>query len=109
VQITLSVQHSDMPLGLDDAVAATIGRLDRFDPRLDHADVHLSVEHNPRIAERVGCEVVLTGGGEHVVAQAAGADVPSAVGRTVLKLEHQLDQLRTERERRRRRGVSPSA
>lgn len=108
MEITLSVQHSDMPLGLDDAVAATIGRLDRFDPRLVHADVHLSVEHNPRIAERVGCEVVLTGGGEVVVASAAGADVPAAVGRTVLKLERQLDRLRTERERRRRHHVLPS-
>ena len=107
MEITLSVQHSDMPLGLDDQVAATIGRLDRFDPRLDHANVHLSVEHNPRISERVGCEVLLTGGGERVVARAAGADVPSAIARAVLKLEHQLERLRTERQRRRRREPAP--
>lgn len=107
MQITLSVQHSDMPLGLDDAVAATIGRLDRFDPRLDHADVHLAVEHNPRILDRIGCEVVLSGGGEVVVARASGPDVPSAVARTVLKLERRLERLRTERERRRRHHVAP--
>lgn len=105
VQITLSVQHSDMPIGLDDAVAATIGRLDRFDPRLVQADVHLSVEHNPRITDRIGCEVVLSGGGQVLVANASGPDVPAAVARTVMKLERRLRRLRTERERRRRQQV----
>lgn len=105
MQIRLSIRHSDMPIGLDEAVAATIGRLDRFDPRLDRADVHLSVEHNPRITDRIGCEVVLSGGGEVLVATASGPDVPAAVARTVMKLERRLRRLRTERERRRRQQL----
>lgn len=101
MQIRLSAQHSELPLGLDEAAADTIGRLERFDPRLQRADVHLSVEHNPRIHDRILCEVTLHGGGEPVHCQVAGPDVPTTLTRAMHRLEHLLEKRKTQRLHRR--------
>jgi ribosomal subunit interface protein len=104
VDITLSAQHSDLPVGLDEAVADTVGRLDRLDPQLTRAEVHLSVERNPRIVDRVVCEVMLHGGGSPIVGKVAGPDVGAALSRVTHTLEHQLHKRKTHRVNHRHGG-----
>lgn len=104
MDITLSAQHSDLPVGLDEAVADTVGRLDRLDPQLTRAEVHLSVERNPRIVDRVVCEVMLHGGGSPIVGKVAGPDVGAALSRVTHTLEHQLHKRKTHRVNHRHGG-----
>ncbi|HSL57468.1 MAG TPA: ribosome-associated translation inhibitor RaiA [Acidimicrobiales bacterium] len=106
MQITLSAQHTDLPHGLDEAVADTVGRLDRLDPLLERADVHLTVERNPRIVNRIVCEVTLHGGGEPLVGREAAPDVPAALTKVTHTLEHRLHKRKTLRLNHRHGGAA---
>ena len=68
-----------------------VGRLGHLCPGLDRAEVHFSEEHNPRIADREWCEVIIIGHGRSVRARAAGPVPLVAVDLVVDKLEHQLE------------------
>ncbi len=67
-----------------------MARLGRLCPGLDRTEVRFSEEHNPRIADRECCEVVISGRRHTFVARAAGPSPLAAVDRVVAKLEHQL-------------------
>ena len=68
-----------------------VGRLGRLCPGLDRAEVHFSEEHNPRIADKECCEVVIVGHGRSIRAHAAAPVPLVAVDLVVEKLEHQLE------------------
>jgi ribosomal subunit interface protein len=68
-----------------------VRRLGRLCPGLDHAEVHFTEEHNPRITDRECCEVVMTGHGRTLRAHAAARVPLVAVDLVVEKLEHQLE------------------
>ena len=68
-----------------------VGRLGRLCPGLDRAEVHFSEEHNPRIANRECCEVIIFGHGRSMRARAAAPEPLVAVDLVVEKLEHQLE------------------
>jgi ribosomal subunit interface protein len=60
-------------------------------PVLERAEVHFSEEHNPRIADRECCEVVMEGHGHTIRAKASGPTPLIGVDRVVEKLEHQIE------------------
>jgi ribosomal subunit interface protein len=60
-------------------------------PGLERAEVHFYEEHNPRIADRECCEVVMTGHGHTIRAKATGQVPLVAVDLVVEKLEHQIE------------------
>ena len=68
-----------------------VGRLGRLCPGLERAEVHFSEEHNPRIADRERCEVIIIGHGRTIRARAAAPVPLAAVDLVVEKLEHQLE------------------
>ncbi len=68
-----------------------VGRLGHLCPGLDRAEVHFSEEHNPRIADREWCEVIIVGHGRSIRARAAAPVPLAAVDLVVEKLEHQLE------------------
>jgi putative sigma-54 modulation protein len=68
-----------------------VGRLGHLCPGLDRAEVHFSEEHNPRIADRECCEVIIIGHGRSIRAHAAAPVPLAAVDLVVEKLEHQLE------------------
>ena len=68
-----------------------VGRLGHLCPGLDRAEVHFSEEHNPRIADRECCEVIIFGPGASMRARAAAPLPLVAVDLVVEKLEHQLE------------------
>ena len=68
-----------------------VGRLGHLCPGLERAEVHFSEEHNPRIADRERCEVIIVGHGRTIRARAAAPIPLAAVDLVVEKLEHQLE------------------
>ncbi len=68
-----------------------VGRLGRLCPGLERAEVHFSEEHNPRIADRECCEVIIYGHGRTIRAHAAAPVPLVSVDLVVEKLEHQLE------------------
>ena len=88
-------------------VEEKVGRLLRRCPGLEQAEVHFSEEHNPRIADRECCEVIMNGHGRIIRAHAAAPDPLVAVDLVVEKLEHQLEKTKGRivgRSHARRRG-----
>ena len=72
-------------------VEEKVGRLDRYCPGLEQAEVRFSEEHNPRIADCERCEVIMAGHGRVIRARAAAPEPLAAVDQVVEKLEHQLE------------------
>jgi putative sigma-54 modulation protein len=95
VDVTVSSRNVEITDALRAAAAEKIGRLERFLPGMDHAEVHFVEERNPRIAEKDVCEVTIEGHGHHVRAKVAAVDPFSAIDLVADKLEHQLHRLKT--------------
>ncbi len=72
-----------------------VGRLGRLCPGVDRAEVRFSEEHNPRIADRECCEVLMSVHGRTIRARAAGPSPLAAVDLVVGKLEHQLETVKS--------------
>ncbi|HEX4217172.1 MAG TPA: ribosome-associated translation inhibitor RaiA [Acidimicrobiales bacterium] len=72
-------------------VEEKVGRLGRYCPGLERAEVRFSEEHNPRIVDRELCEVIMSGHGRVIRARAAAPEALAAVDRVAEKLEHQLE------------------
>jgi ribosomal subunit interface protein len=101
VEVTVSARHIDISPALRAAAEAKLGRLSRFGPDLERAEVHFVEERNPRITAREVCEVTVEGGGRLFRAKAAAADAFAAVDLVLEKLTHQLQSAKTKVERRR--------
>jgi ribosomal subunit interface protein len=71
--------------------ADKVGRLGHLCPGLERAEVRFSEEHNPRIADRECCEVIIVGHGRSIRAHASAPVPLVAVDLVVEKLEHQLE------------------
>ena len=80
---------------LEEYVTDKVSRLDRFVDGLSSSDVHFVEESNPRITNRVMCEITVEGHGHHVRAKHTAPDPFAAVDGTVDKLERQLRKLKT--------------
>ena len=105
MDISISSRHKDITQGLEDAVRAKIGHLDRYLDDLDTAEVHFDEARNPRIVDREICEVTLTGHGHRLRCKVNAADPFTAVDLAEAKLERQIRKLRTKlRNRHRGRG-----
>jgi putative sigma-54 modulation protein len=95
LDVSVSSRNVDLSESLRAAAIEKIGRLDRFLDGMERAEVHFFEERNPRIAEKVVCEVTMEGHGHHVRAKVAAADTYASVDAAVAKLEHQLHKLKT--------------
>jgi ribosomal subunit interface protein len=91
VDVVIANGRKMVPDSLRALVGEKVGRLDRFCPGLDRAEVRFSEEHNRRIVDSEICEVIMTGHGRVVRARAAAPEALAAVDRVVEKLEHQLE------------------
>lgn len=99
----MSARHTDISPALRAAAEEKIGRLSRFLDGMERAEVHLSEEHNPRIAAKEVCEVTLEGSGHRVRCKVAATDGFAAIDLAVEKLEQQLHKLKGKREPRKAR------
>lgn len=94
MEITILGRNMELSDPLRRAVEEKVGRLGRFLDGMDRAEVKLSEERNPRIAERERCEVTMAGHGHTVRVHAAASDPLAALDRAVGKLEHRLERLK---------------
>ena len=95
MEVRLSSKRTDITPRLEEYAVEKVQRLDRFVDGLDRGDVHFVEEANPRIADRVLCEVTLEGHGHHVRAKHHAPDGFAALDGTIAKLEKQLRKLKT--------------
>ena len=95
MDVRLSAKRADLTPRLEQYTTDKVDRLERFVEGLDHADVHFVEETNPRIADRVMCEITVEGHGHHVRAKHNAPDAFAAVDGTIDKLERQLRKLKT--------------
>lgn len=95
MDVTISAKRVELTPRLEDYITEKVSRLDRFVEGLDHAEVHLAEEKNPRIVDKQFCEINLEGHGHHVRCKAHAPDSFAAVDAAVVKLERQLRKLKT--------------
>jgi putative sigma-54 modulation protein len=95
MEVKISSKRIDITPRLEEYVTDKVERLDRFVAGLDHSEVHMVEEANPRIADRVLCEVTVEGHGHHVRAKHTAPDGFAAIDGAVDKLERQLRKLKT--------------
>ena len=100
MDVTVSSRNADISDVLRSTAEEKIGRLSRFLDGMERAEVHFTVERNPRITEKEVCEVTMEGHGHHIRAKVAAHDKFVAVDRAVEKLEHQIHKLKTKLHRR---------
>ena len=100
MEISISSRHKSVSAGLENAVRAKIGQLDRYLDELNLAEVHFDEARNPRIVDRETCEVTLTGHGHHLRCKVNAPDAFTAVDMAEAKLERQIRKLRTKLQRR---------
>lgn len=92
MEITISSRGVEPSDALVATTRTKIGRLARFLDGVGLAQVHFDEEKNPRIADKVQCEVVidLPGAGRQVTSKASAPDAFAALDLVVDKAEHQL-------------------
>ena len=95
MDVTISSRGVQVSPDLEEIVVEKVSKLDRLLTGLDRAEVHLSEEKNPRIADKDVCEIHVEGHGHHVHCKAAGPDEITAVERTLHKAERNLRKLKT--------------
>jgi putative sigma-54 modulation protein len=115
VRITVKGKNLDVPEHVRDEAIAKLSRVRRMFDRFIDMEVVFSEENNPRIEDRVHCEVVLHAKGKYLRASAAAPDPLTAIDRAEAKLARQVRKLKTRVVTRPRRqsadlvGVAPTA
>jgi len=117
VRITVKGKNLDVPEHVRDEAIAKLSRVRRMFDRFIDMEVVFSEENNPRIEDRVNCEVVLHAKGKYLRASASAPDPLTAVDRVEAKLARQVRKLKTRLVSRPRRqavhpelvGVAPTA
>lgn len=117
MRITVKGKNLDVPEHVRDHAITKLSRVRRLFDRFIDMEVVFSEESNPRIEDRVHCEVVLHAKGKYLRASAAAPDPLTAVDRAEAKLTRQVRKLKTRLVNRPRRqpvdadlvGVAPGA
>jgi putative sigma-54 modulation protein len=94
MEIAIRARNVEVSDALRAAVQDKVTRATRHLDDMDRAEVALSEERNPRIADRLVVEVTLFGHGHVVRAKASGADPVAALDRVAEKLEQRLRRLK---------------
>jgi len=95
VEISISSRHVRVTPRLEEVIREKIGDLDRYFESLESGVVHFAETRNPRISDKITCEVVLDGDGHHIRCKVAAPDPFAAVDLAVEKLTRQIRKLRT--------------
>jgi ribosomal subunit interface protein len=96
VRITVKGKNVDVPEHVRDEAIAKLSRVRRLFDRFIDMEVVFSEEANPRIEDRVRCEVVLHAKGKYLRASAAAPDPITAIDRAEAKLARQVRKLKTQ-------------
>ncbi|HEV2361984.1 MAG TPA: ribosome-associated translation inhibitor RaiA [Acidimicrobiales bacterium] len=95
MEIAVHGRHVEVPAELRRTASDKIGHLGKYLEGMERAEVRFFEERNPRIAEPVGCEVIVMGHGHVVRASANGRDTLAALDRVTDKVAHRLTRLKS--------------
>lgn len=97
MQITVMGKNLDLPEDVKDEAVAKLSKVRKLFDRFIDMEVVFSEEHNPRIEDKIHCEVVLHAKGKYLRASAAAPDPLTAIDRAESKLSRQVRKLKTQR------------
>jgi ribosomal subunit interface protein len=96
VRITVKGKNLEVPEHVRDEAIAKLSRVRRLFDRFIDMEVVFSEEANPRIEDRIHCEVVLHAKGKYLRASASAPDHLTAIDRAEAKLSRQVRKLKTQ-------------
>lgn len=95
MQITVMGKNLDLSDEVKDEAIEKLSKVRKLFDRFIDMEVVFSEEHNPRIEDRIHCEVVLHAKGKYLRASAAGPDPLTAIDRAEAKLSRQVRKFKT--------------
>lgn len=95
MQVIVQGRNLDVTDELREQAIAKLTRVRRMFDRFIDMEITFSEEANPRIEDRIHCEVVLHAKGRYLRAEAAAPDPLTAVDRAEAKLSRQVRKLKT--------------
>lgn len=111
MEVAIAVRRVELSEELRELAQRKVEHAVHYLEGLDRGEVRFFEEHNPRIAEPVGCELTVSGQGRVVRVRATGPDARTALERASDKLVYQLRRLKERlvgRSHPRRNGRSAS-
>lgn len=95
MQVTVKGKNLDVPSHIRDEAVAKLSRVRRLFDRFIDMEIVFSEDKNPRIEDKIHCEVVLHAKGKYLRATAAAPDPISAIDRAEAKLARQVRKYKT--------------
>ena len=95
MQITVTGTNLDVTDELRDAAVEKLSKVRRLFDRFIDMEVVFSEETNPRIPDKVHCEVVLHAKGKYLRASSAAPDPLTAIDKAQKRLERQVRKFKT--------------
>ncbi len=95
MQITVMGKNLDVPDEVKDEAVAKLSKVRKLFDRFIDMEVVFSEEHNPRIEDKIHCEVVLHAKGKYLRASASAPDPLTAIDRAEAKLSRQVRKFKT--------------
>lgn len=96
MQITVMGKNLDLSEDVKDEAVAKLSKVRKLFDRFIDMEVVFSEEHNPRIEDKIHCEVVLHAKGKYLRASAAAPDPLTAIDRAEAKLSRQVRKFKTQ-------------
>lgn len=96
MRITVKGKNVDVAPHVRDEAIAKLSRVRRYFDRFIDMEVVFSADKNPRITNKVHCEVILHAKGKYLRASAAAPDPLSAIDRAEAKLARQVRKYKTQ-------------
>jgi len=94
MDVSIRGRNVELSDALRTAAQEKVSRLSRYLDGIDHVEITIYEERNPRIAQRDVCEVTFKSHGHLLRAKAAASDPLAAVDAVIAKLEHQIEKLK---------------
>ncbi len=95
MQVTVKGKNLDVPSHVRDEAVAKLSKVRKLFDRFIDMEVVFSEDKNPRIHDKVHCEVVLHAKGKYLRATAAAPDPLSAIDKAEAKLSRQVRKYKT--------------
>lgn len=108
MQVTVTGTNLDVPERIRDEAIAKLSKVRTIFDRFIDMDIVFTEDTNPRITDKIHCEVVLHAKGRYLRAEAAAPDYLTAIDRAEAKLSRQVRKLKTKLVDRRRQTAPTS-
>lgn len=95
MQIRLNATNLDLPAGIKEQAVEKLAKVEQIFDQFMDMDITFTEETNPRINDKIHCEVALHAKGRSLRAAAAAPDPLSAIDRAEEKLTRQVRKLKT--------------